>query len=335
MKKILLIFLLFEISLNLQAQSKTDSLRTIIEKYASDSLFDGSIIISQKEKVLYQGSFGYSNIETKDTITELTLFPIGSITKQFTATAIMILQEKGLLSINDKISNYMKVPSCMKEIQIKNFMNHTSGIYDYMENGIESNIDSILNFHYKNDTLFFSPNSKFFYCNSGYIFLGLLIESVSGESYSNFLNENIFEPLGMKNTFVFNGNRKSIASAYDENWNLKEKFISTADGGIISNIHDLLIWDRALSNNEILSDKSKKVMFEQSTLENGEKVNYGLGWHINGENKNILFHAGKIATFGAYNQYDKGNDYYVILLTNRILPNLMKMLGDINKELYN
>lgn len=325
-----------------------ESIQEIVEEYAANKNFNGSIIIADKDHIIYKGSFGYANTETKDEINSSTIFPIASLTKQFTATAIMILQERGMLNINDRIGNYIEVPSVMQGIPIKNLMNHTSGIFNYSENGVESNKDSILKFHNNCDTLYFKTNSQFHYCNSNYFFLGLLIEQVSGMNYNSFLSENIFKPSEMNNTFVYNGNEHKRAIGYDENGNKNDYLITTADGGILSTADDLLKWDIALTDNKIITNESKNKMIEPLALNNGEVNHYGFGWDLNsnsstsvfnllfGNNKNdkIVSHTGALAGFAAYNQYDTDKDIYFIILSNQKRPELFNLKDDVNKALY-
>jgi CubicO group peptidase (beta-lactamase class C family) len=315
-------------------QTLNKNITEIIKKYGTDTLLNGSIIVAQKNNVIFKGSFGYANIKTKSKNTSTTLFPIASLTKQFTSTAIMILQENGKLSISDNISNYLEVPKSMQDVTIKNLMNHSSGIPDYWTNGIENNKDSILNFHFKHDTLLFSPNTNHRYCNSGYFLLGQIIKNVSGKTYGNFLKENIFDPIGMNNTFVYDGNEYKRAIGYDEKWNINDYLIKTGDGGIISTVDDMLLWDISLTENKILSKESKNSMFGPLKLENGKIINYGFGWDIDENNKDIVSHTGWLASFGAYNQYDIENEYVIILLSNRILPELMDLIIEVNIELY-
>jgi len=266
--------------------------------------------------------------------TPSTLFPIASLTKQFTSTAILILQEDKKLSIDDKIVDYLDVPVSMKDISIKNLMNHTSGIPDYWQNNIYNQNDSIFNFLAQKDSMEFIPNSEHRYCNSGYFLLGEIIESASGKSYGDFLNEKVFMPIGMKSTLVNNGKEVNRAIGYDENWNRNDYLMTTADGGLISTVEDLYLWDKVLFENKLLNDKSKKQMFNISTLNFGKKVNYGFGWDINESNNQIVSHTGWLASFGAYNQIDLETGYFLILLSNQIRPELMDLINEINNEIY-
>lgn len=320
--------------INLAGQTHKENLELIVEKYASDSLLNGSILIAKSDEILFQGSYGIKNLDKKENNSLSTLFPIASLTKQFTSTAILKLQEKEKLTIDDKIGNYLDVPESMKNVSIKNLMNHTSGIPDYWQNDVYNQKDSIFNFLVQKDSLEFKPNSEHRYCNSGYFLLGEIIEKVTRKSYSEFLSEEIFTPLGMKSTFVNNGKEINRAIGYDENWNQNDYLMTTADGGIISNVEDLYLWDKALFEHNLLNVDNQELMFMSTKLNNEKIVNYGFGWDIKDINGKIASHTGWLASFGAYNQFDSETGYFFILLSNQIRPELMDLINEINGELY-
>lgn len=334
MKKIAIFTLTFLSIINVAGQTLNRNLESIVGKSSSDSLLNGSILIAKGNEILFQGSFGFKNLEKKEMNTLSTLFPIASLTKQFTSAAILKLQEDEKLTIDDKIGDYIDVPESMKGISIKNLMNHTSGIPDYWQNDIYNQEDSIYKFLNKHDKSQFAPNTEHRYCNTGYFLLGEIIESVTGKSYGEFLNESLFKPLGMKNTFVNKGTKIDRSIGYDESWNPNDYLMTTADGGIISTVEDLYLWDKALFENILLNINSKEQMFKPSILNNGNRVNYGFGWDINENNDKITSHTGWLASFGAYNQIDSETGYFLILLSNQIRPELMDLINEINKELY-
>ncbi|QNL22202.1 beta-lactamase family protein [Hyphobacterium sp. CCMP332] len=334
MKVIAILTLTLLTVFNAAGQRKKENLELIVEKYTSDSLLNGSILIAKGNEILFQGSFGTKNLDTKENNSISTLFPIASLTKQFTSTAILKLQEDKRLAIDDKIGDFIDIPESMKKISIKNLMNHTSGIPDYWQNEVYNQKDSIFNFLAQNDSLEFIPNSEHRYCNSGYFLLGEIIEKVTGISYAEFLNENFFTPLGMKSTLLNNGKEINRAIGYDEYWNRNDYLMTTADGGLISTVEDLYLWNKALFENKLLNVKSKKQMFNISTLNDGKRVNYGFGWDINESNNQIVSHTGWLASFGAYNQIDVKTGYFLILLSNQIRPELMDLINEINRELY-
>lgn len=324
---------------------KSLEIKNLVEEYANNHLFNGSIAIGNNDSIIFMKSYGYSNIENKELINSSTPFPIASVTKQFTATAIMILHESGKLSINDEIEKFIDVPTYMESVKIRNLMNHTSGIPDYWQNDIENHDDSINQFLNCQDSLLFHPNTSGAYSNSGYYLLGKIIEYVSDTTYAAFINEHIFKPLGMTNSFVYNGKECSHATGYNLNWKINEYFFTTADGGIISSIDDLTLWNKSLVENTIIKAETKNLMFQPVELEDGTSINNGFGWviglnqvslfdHLIGTYKGVVSHTGALSSFGAYNQYDTNNNLHVILLSNQLRPELMDLITKINKVLY-
>lgn len=331
-------------SCSIQRNYKSETAK-IVTNYADQGLFNGSILIARNDSIIFQASYGYADIKTQDTISASTAFPIASLTKQFTATAIMILYENGKLSLEDSIGKYIKVPPYMESVKICNLMNHTSGIPDYWSNNIDNDEDSIYHFLNKQDSLLFQANTSSSYSNSGYFLLGKIIEKISNTSYAAFLDENIFKPLGMKNTFVYDGKDHNLARGYKVNWEINEYFAKTSDGGLVSNIDDLSLWNISLTNNAIIKAETKRLMFAPAELENGNIINNGFGWqigidaislfeHLSGKYNGIVSHTGGLSSFGSYNQYDSNTGLCIILLSNQIRPELMDLINELNKELY-
>lgn len=326
-------------------RDKSLKIKSVLEEYAANNLFNGSIIVANNDSILYKSSFGYANKEKNIRINSATLFPIASVSKQFTATAIMLLHERKLISIDDCISKYLIVPPYMESVKIKNLMNHTSGIPDYWQHNIESHSDSIDNFLNKQDSLLFEPNTNTLYSNSGYYLLGKIISTIADTSYSAFMQMNIFTPLKMNNTFVYYDSARSIAKGYDLEWNINEFFISTANGGIISCVDDLQKWNKALSNNTLIREETTEMMFKPAILKDGKITNKGYGWetgvlqlslsdHLMKTYKNVVSHTGSISSYGAYNQFDSNNGQYIILLSNQIRPELIDLITEVNQTLY-
>jgi CubicO group peptidase (beta-lactamase class C family) len=341
----LLAFIILNLVACTKEQDKSEGIKKVFEEFASEKLFNGSLIVANADSVFFKASYGYANIETKDSICSSTPFPIASLTKQFTATAILLLQETGKLSLEDKIDNYIEIPDYMQSVSIRNLMNHTSGIPDYWQNSIENNNDSIYNYLYKQDSLLFHSNTSHSYSNSGYFLLGKIIEAISDTTYSGFLQERIFKPIGMKNTFVYNGMDAYKATGYNLKWVKNEYLATTADGGIISTIDDLQLWDKSLSGNKILKSATRNLMFQPTELADGTIKNTGFGWeigvskvslfdHLSGKYKGVISHTGGLSSFAAYNQYDTRNGLYIILLSNQLRPELKDLINRINKQVY-
>lgn len=345
MKKIFVLIIGVFICVSCNKQPSTVELKNIVEEYAKRGKLNGSILIANKNEILYKAAFGKSNVEKDIQNEESTRFAIGSVTKQFTAVAILMLQEKGMLSIQDKISKHLKLPFYMDNVSIENLLNHTSGIPNYISKNICLHPDSIYSFLLNQKSLEFPVNTKHEYSNSGYFLLGEIIAKLSGMKYCDFMQKYIFDPLKMNNTWVYQGVEFERAIAYTENWEKNDYLMSTADGGILSNVEDLHLWNLALTENKLISEESKLLMFTPLELENGKNCDYGFGWnignegmsafdYITGKYKERVSHTGWLASFGAYNQHDLKNGYYLILLSNQINPELTNLITDINRELY-
>lgn len=316
------------------ADDGRDTIGHIVDRYVANRWFNGAILVAHGNHIIYEGYHGCANLENHDTITPVTLFPIASLTKQFTAVAILILQHDGKLSVDDRISNYVAVPECMQNIAIRNLLNHSSGIPDYLRNNVAKKRESVLAYIASIDSLNFPPGSRYSYSNTGYFLLGEIIERVSGNSYGKFLRDRIFIPTGMRHTLLNDGKRHTRAYGYDTSWVRNDFLMSTADGGILSTIRDIYLWDKALFENRIIPQELKLLMFQPYVLDNGTIVFYGFGWDIDAINRTIASHTGWLASFGAYNQIDNRKGYFLILLSNQIRPQLLNLINEINSELY-
>jgi CubicO group peptidase (beta-lactamase class C family) len=253
--------------------------------------FNGSVLIAWKGRVVLKKSYGMANETIGLPNTPQTKFFIGSITKQFTATAILILEERGLVDLNRPVSTYLpdfKHPYADK-ITIHHLLTHSSGLPNYtdkmeiyLKRMYPFNPDELLN-AIQNEKLLFEPGTDFLYSNTGYILLGAIIERVSGQSYEAFLHKEIFRPLGMLNTGY--GRREAAHPDRADGYTLGESghlesavpiefsFLHSA-GALYSTVEDMLKWDKALLMGTILSPESIKKMI-------GPYMgNYGYGWFV-------------------------------------------------------
>ena len=168
----------------------------------------------ENDKILYTNSFGYANFKTQEKLTAEYAFYLASVSKQFTTMAIMILKEKGSLDYDNSLSDYFpEFPQYAEKVKIKNLMSHTSGIGDHFELGAYkpdlTNAD-VLELLISQDSLNFEPGSKYQYSNGAFVLLALIVENVSGMPYHTFMKENIFTPLGMNNTLVYDESKPLI-----------------------------------------------------------------------------------------------------------------------------
>jgi CubicO group peptidase (beta-lactamase class C family) len=252
--------------------------------------FSGSILVARDGKILFSQGYGMANLEHDVPNTPHTKFRLGSITKQFTSMAIMILQERGKLNVQDKVKKYLPdAPKAWDEITIHHLLSHTSGIPNYT--ALPDFLKTLpvrvtlkeLIAKFKDKPLDFKPGEKFNYSNSGYVVLGQIIETASGQNYSSFLKESIFDPLRMNDTGYDNATAiiKHRASGYTRrlgivltNCDYVDMSIPHAAGSLYSTVEDIFKWDQALSAHKLVSTKSYEAMFTPV------KDNYGYGWMI-------------------------------------------------------
>jgi len=304
-------------------QSKIDE---YICAYEEINWFSGAILVAKDSKVLFEKGYGKADYENNIQNSPKTKFRICSLTKSFTAMAIMQLEGKGLLSLNDTLSKYITDYPAGDKITIYHLLTHTSGIVNHTELpsflkdrrlkpcSVAETINA-----FKNKPLEFKPGEKFEYSNSNYILLGLIIEKVSGTPYSDFIRDNIFKPLGMHNSgFEYHGQEfENFAKGYT----LSNDKITDADFRVMSNAHasgalystveDLYRWDRALYTEKLIDKSRLNDMFKP------HKSGYGYGWGITEIfNRKISAHGGEIEGFTAYMTRFVDDDICIITLSN-------------------
>ncbi|MCP9769083.1 serine hydrolase [Lacihabitans sp. LS3-19] len=290
-----------------------------------------TILIAENDKILYRKAFGMANLELKVPMKPENVLQLASITKQFTSVSILMLLEQAKLSLQDPLSTYISDYPRGNEIAIHHLLNHTSGIVSYTnlpEFRTKTRLDmtplEIIS-SFKNLSLEFNPGEKYEYSNSGYVLLGYIIEKISGMSYGDFIQKNIFDKLGMKNSYYGNSYRiiTDRANGYQfyegtyENPEYMSTTIPYAAGSLMSTVDDMFLWNKAIQNNTLISEKSKRLAFTNHTLTNGKNNNYGYGWFIN-EISGIttLEHTGGINGFSASGIYVPDRGIYAIVLTN-------------------
>ncbi len=331
---------LIGISLVLQLTSCQQHPQDVVNEYYKKGNFSGSVMIVKNGRIVCDTALGFRHIEKGLPSDKNTSFYIASLSKPFTAAAMMTLEQKGLLKLDDKASQFIELPEYAKNISIRQLLHHTSGIRDYenlfSKKGLTN--QEVIDWLFSLKHLDFIPDSEFKYSNSGYVILSQIIEKVSGKTYSVFINEHIIKPLQMNNTYVFESDTviQNRALGYNEQKKPDDySILTTGDGGIYSTPGDLYKFDQALRNYTLISKKNTALMYAPSKLSNGQLSNYGFAWFIEDKNgKKTAMHTGGLNGFKALFWRDLQHNSCIIALTNQgdAFP-LGNFLNDIKKTI--
>ena len=301
-------------------------LKQIASSYATNSGFMGTVLVAEGDHVLLDKGYGMASLEWKIPNTPETKFRLGSLTKQFTATLILLLQEDGKLNINDSVSKYLpNTPPTWTKITLANLLGHTSGIPNFT--GLKDFPTWSMSPHtpdeevefFRGAPLDFEPGSKFVNSNSNYIVLGVVVEKVSGKKYADLLHERIFDPLGMKDTGLdsdelvlanraqgYRPGAHGIEVARSESMS-----IPWSAGALYSTTSDLLKWEHGLFGGKIIRPDSLKLMTTEG------KGGYGLGAVIEHRVRvRIVTHSGGIEGFNTHLAFAPEKQIAVVVLSN-------------------
>ncbi|MGF6845977.1 CubicO group peptidase (beta-lactamase class C family) [Chitinophaga sp. W3I9] len=330
---LLLLSLIICTSLNIaSAQSLESRMDSLILTLFNDKDGPGAVfMVAQNGKPIYQKAFGKANLESDVNLTPENVFQLGSMTKQFTAVAILMLEEQGKLSVKDPVSKYIADYPSGSKITIHHLLTHTSGIKDFTSMKSLSTIaqkdmspEMMVNF-FKNEPADFAPGERFAYNNSGYVLLGYIIELVSGETYKDFIGKHIFDKVGMSQSYYCSDRQiiKKRAYGYHKkeygyvNKTMISFSVPFSSGSLMSTTGDMLKWQNALNQHLLLNAAATQKAFTKYKLNNGEEFAYGYGWHIR-EIKGMPAreHGGSIFGFKTMGVYIPGEDIYVIGMSN-------------------
>jgi CubicO group peptidase (beta-lactamase class C family) len=259
-----------------------------------------SLAVCRDGKLVKATGYGLANVELDVPVTPETIFQTGSVGKQFTAMAVMMLVEEGKIGLDDKITKYLpESPAIWKGVTVRQLLTHTSGIADY--GGEEETMGKgVINFRkdYTEEELIeafskmpmdFRPGTKWSYSNTGYVLLGVIIHRASGEFYGDFLQQRVFKPLGMNATRIISeadivpqrssGYRLVEGELKNQEW-VSPSLNTTADGALYTNVLDLAKWDAALYERKLVKPSSYEAIWRPARLNDGEMVPYGFGWDL-------------------------------------------------------
>ena len=292
----------------------------------------GTALIAKKGQIIYKKAFGMANLELNIPMQADNVFRIGSISKQFTAVAILQLMEQGKLGLQDDITKFISdYPTHGHKITIEHLLTHTSGIQSYtgmkdFENisRLDKKPEELIAF-FKNQPMEFAPGTKWNYNNSGYFLLGYIIEKVSGKTYPEYVEETFFKTLGMTNSYYGSDSKiiKNRASAYSKN---ESGFVNAeplsmtlpyAAGSLQSTVEDLYKWNQALHSFKLVKKESLDKAFTSYILADGKKTNYGYGWSMgNIQGSPTIEHGGGIPGFLTMGIYLPKEDVFVTIFSN-------------------
>lgn len=296
-----------------------------VQNYLEKTGFQGSVLVAKKDKIIFAKGYGFSDTKNKNLPKNSihSIYETGSITKQFTACSIILLEQKNKLSVDDKLSKYFPDYKYGDEITIKMLLNMTSGLTDHINSTedffpisiyrqiekkqienqpLDENI--VLTYFYESPLLT-TPNSTYFYCNTNYYLLAKIIEIVSGEKYEDFIAKNIFQKCGMNNSnFDF---QKTTTKSYDYKGRYFSipKSLSFGCGDLNSTVIDLFKWNYHFVNKKIVNKKQFKKMITTDS--------YGFGIYVK---DGVYFHSGTTNVFNSYMSYDSNQKITIIVLSN-------------------
>ncbi|MDP4144045.1 MAG: serine hydrolase domain-containing protein [Bacillota bacterium] len=303
-----------------------------MDDYSNEKGFSGTVLIVKDDDILLNRGYGMADYDKKIANTPRTVFEIGSLTKQFTAAAILMLQEKKLLSVQDSINKYIPGYPNGDKIKIYNLVTQTSGIPDFFN---PNNFDSMLSRKhtytpeeiikmFKNKSLNFEPGTKFEYSNSNYILLGYIIEKVSNMKYEDYVQKNILKPLKMNQTGFLSKKPKienkaigySLLNIQSNDYSRSfeaEGSLTYAAGEMYSTAEDLYKWENALFTGKVINKQSLNEMLTP----NLDSYGYGLDIDNSAEGDKVAYHGGDTLGFSSFMAKDIDKNCVLIILSNK------------------
>jgi CubicO group peptidase (beta-lactamase class C family) len=273
--------------------------------------FHGALLVAKKGKIVYSNQVGYKDFRKRELLDENSVFQLASVSKQFTAAAIMILYEKQHIKLTDTINTYF--PGFPFEgVTIKNLLNHTAGLpkyfwvaeHEWNKPQAPTNSEMMALLETSRVQRFFKPGRNFDYSNTGYFVLASIVEKVSGMSFGAFVKEYIFEPLEMHDSYVYSFENDSISVNQLDGYKLYRKWrhrkigytvndAIVGDKNVYSTSEDLFKWTLGLNNEKLFSKESLALMYTKGETVYGKEVPYGFGFRINTDTDNKIYHHGK------------------------------------------
>lgn len=314
-------------------ESVTIQLDTLFEEYAQPDVPGAAVMVIEQGKPLVAKAYGLANLEDRTPCDTETNFRLASLTKQFTAMAVMLLWERKKLWLDGRLGDFLpEFPEHAKQVTIRHLLTHTAGLMDYEElipAGTRTPVRDrdVLGLLAQEGRTYFTPGSSFRYSNSGYALLALIVELCSGQTFAQFLAQNIFGPLEMTGTVAYEPGVSLVrhrAYGYSAGagsfWRTDQCLTSSVlgDGGVYSSVADLCKWDQALYASQLVSQKTLELAFTPATASDHPNTGYGFGWYV-GQHRGLkeIWHRGNTIGFTTRIARFPEKQFTVIILTNR------------------
>jgi CubicO group peptidase (beta-lactamase class C family) len=352
--------ILWSVSSDPAQVAKVKNLDRLMAHCYQNGQMNGALLVAEGGRVIYNKAFGFANLETRENLQSNSRFRLASVSKQFTAMAVMLLAERGKLAYTDDIRKYLPELK-YKRVTIHHLLTHTSGLPDYValmrshwdsgkekdtERKIAGNPEVVAMLAKHRPKSYFKPGEKWAYSNTGYLLLAVIVSRVSGEPFHLFLKNNIFLPLGMTDTLVFDPRRDSGIDRRvygygpkpeGEGYELRDfHYLNGAagDGAIYSTLEDLYRWDQALYSEKLIPSETLARAFTPVKLNNGQTHEYGFGWSIlkDKDGSKVVAHGGGWVGFRTFILREIERRRTLILLTNNssyVLRPLVNAVVDI------
>jgi D-alanyl-D-alanine carboxypeptidase len=344
MKPILILSLLIFNVVNASAQIIQPSVDALAEldrrvqaHLDANNIPGGLVAVASRGRIIHLKTYGMANVELSVPVTDSTVFEIGSISKQFASAAAMQLVQEDMLRLDDPIHQYLPdLPSEWLGVTVRQLLTHTSGIPDYEEirtydaYGFRLTPAEVIRIAHSRP-MDFSPGTGWYYSNTGYFLLSMIVERIEGRSLGEVLQSRIFDPLGMTQTRMANPEsiiRHRAAGYWINkvgeliNRRATETSSTLGAGGLLSSVHDLVKWDDSLYGEQLLSAESKSAMWTETILPNGESTRYAFGWFVNPYKElTSKRHSGQVAGFNAYFSRFPDQEAVIIVFLNRYRAN--------------
>lgn len=315
-------------------KEKEEWLRHHFERLYKRGLLNGSVLVAERGNLLFKGAYGYSNLHSRDTLSTKTPFQLASVSKMFTATAIMMLKERGVLDYDSTLQNYL--PDFPYEgITVRHLLNHRSGLSRYMslahsnwDFDVPLTNDAMLELFKKYEpSTYFSPDRMFNYLNTNYALLANIVSEASGKPFDEFVKEEIFKPLKMDNAFVYNVEKvaepESVAMGH-HSWRkrpikMTDDYLNgvMGDKGVFASVEDLYKFDRGLYSEKLMSAETLEEAFLPGTKRR-RSDSYGFGWRIKTTMPGVVYHFGWWRGYKSCFIRDLDNEIVIIVLNNRV-----------------